>query len=291
MDWMKSIFAKTGVFLEMIKFEHSIFAIPFAYLGLLFAEKKVPSFYLFFWITVAMVSFRTMAMGLNRLIDHRLDAVNPRTQDRALPRKMIRISVVWLFVAASLLIFEISAHKLGLLCLWLSPIPLILAGIYPFTKRFTWLSHFMLGLILGIAPYGAWIASRQAFSWIPTFLTLGVTAWVAGFDMIYALQDADFDRSKGLFSFPVRFGETRTLGFTKILHAVAVFCWGWAGLLNGMGWIYWLGLILVFYFLFREHQLIRSFGVEKINEAFFLMNAVVSVTIFLSAFLNIVIKE
>ncbi|HOW59897.1 MAG TPA: UbiA-like polyprenyltransferase [Candidatus Omnitrophota bacterium] len=288
---MKNIFTKAGIFLEMIKFEHSIFALPFAYLGLFFAEKKVPSFFLFFWITMAMVSFRTMAMGLNRLMDRSLDAENPRTQARALPAKKIRISVVWLLVSLSFLIFEWSAFKLGIMCLWLSPVPLVLAVIYPFTKRFTWLSHFMLGLILGIAPYGAWIASRQEFSWVPAFLTLGVTVWVAGFDMIYALQDVEFDRAKGLFSFPAKFGERRTLQVTRGLHAASVICWAAAGFLNEMGLIYWLGLILATYFLIREYQIIKSFGIAKIHEAFFVMNAIVSTAIFLAAVLDILGKR
>ena len=230
-----------------------------------------------------------MAMGLNRLLDCSIDAQNPRTRDRALPQKRIHASFVWIATAFSLLIFEGSAHKLGSLCFFLSPVPVVLAGIYPLTKRFTWFSHFMLGLILGIAPYGAWIASRQAFGWTPAFLTLGVMAWVAGFDMIYALQDVNFDREHGLYSVPARFGEARTLVIIRLLHILAVLSWAGAGLLNSAGWVYSLGLVLVAYFLMREHQLIRSFGVAKINEAFFLMNAVVSLVLFLSAALDVIL--
>ncbi len=286
---MKNIFAKFDLFFEMIKFEHSVFALPFAYLGLFFAEKKVPSFFLFFWITVAMVSFRTMAMSLNRLLDREIDAENPRTRERALPRKKIKTSFVWAAAFLSLLVFEWSAWRLGLLCFRLSPVPVALACFYPFTKRFTWFSHFVLGLILGIAPYGAWIASRQAFGWVPAFLTAGVMMWVAGFDMIYALQDTEFDRKRGLYSVPAKFGESRTLGFTPLLHAATVLCWAMAGFLNGSGWIFWLGLVLVAYFLIREHRLIRSFGIAKINEAFFVMNAVVSLMIFAAAVLDILL--
>ena len=289
MGWMKNIFAKFGLFLEMIKFEHSIFALPFACLGLFFAEKKVPSLFLFLWITVAMVSFRTMAMGLNRLLDRTIDAENPRTLGRALPQKKIRTGFVWLAVLASFLVFEWSAFTLGSLCFWLSPVPVVLAWVYPLTKRFTWTSHFMLGLVLGIAPYGAWIASRQAFGWAPAFLTAGVMMWVAGFDMIYALQDMDFDRKRGLYSVPAKFGEATTLGITRWLHVLTVLCWAVAGLLNGAGLIYWLGLGLVVYFLFREHQLIRSFGIAKMNEAFFVMNAVVSLTLFFAVVLDVVL--
>lgn len=284
---MKDFFNKAKVFLQDIKIEHSIFALPFAYLGLFFAAEKIPGFFLFFWITVAMVSFRTMAMGLNRLVDRSLDAANPRTQGRALPQKKLRVSTIWILTAFSFLVFEWSAYQLGPLCVWLSWIPVALAGIYPFTKHFTWLSHFVLGLILGIAPYGAWIASRQEFSWVPAFMTLGVMTWVAGFDMIYALQDVVFDRQHGLYSFPAKFGEIRTLQAAQVLHALSVFCWGIAGLLNGMGLVYGFGLLLVVCFLIREHQLIRSFGMTKISEAFFVMNGFVSVGIFLAAVLDV----
>lgn len=278
---------KARIFLKDIKLEHSVFALPFAYLGLFFAEKKVPSLFLFLWITVAMVSFRTMAMGLNRLLDRKLDTENPRTQGRALPQKKLRTGFVWLAVFASLLVFEGSAFTLGSLCFRLSPLPVALAFIYPLTKRYTWFSHFVLGLVLGIAPYGAWIAVTGQFAWVPAFLMLGVTLWVAGFDMIYALQDIDFDIQHGLFSFPARFGIAKTLRLIRWLHAFAVLCWAVAGFLNGTGLIYWLGLVLAAYFLVREHQFVRSFGVARIHEAFFTMNAVVSVGLFVAAALDI----
>jgi 4-hydroxybenzoate polyprenyltransferase len=286
---MKNIFAKAGLFLEMIKFEHSVFALPFAYLGLFFAEKKIPSLFLFLWISVAMVSFRTLAMGLNRLLDRRIDAENPRTRDRALPQRQLRVGFVWGTALISLFIFEWSAFTLGSLCFWLSPIPVALAWTYPLTKRFTWLSHFVLGLVLGIAPYGAWIAATGKFAWAPAFLTMGVVCWVAGFDMIYALQDTDFDRSHGLFSVPAKFGEARTLFVTRCLHVLGVFCWAVAGSLNGAGWIYGFGLLLVAYFLVREHQLIRSSGILKMNEAFFIMNTVVSVTLLVAVALDVIL--
>lgn len=283
------VLAKVRIFLKDIKIEHSLFALPFAYLGLFFAEKKVPSLFLFFWVTIAMVSFRTLAMALNRLLDRTIDAENPRTSGRALPQKKMRVSFVWVAALVSLFIFEVSAFKLGSLCFWLSPVPVLLAWIYPFTKRFTWFSHFVLGLVLGIAPYGAWIAVTGQFAWAPAFLTAGVICWVAGFDMIYALQDVDFDRRRGLYSVPAKFGEVRTLQLTRGLHALAVLCWAAAGFLNGAGLVYGLGLILAAYFLIREHQLIRSFGIAKMNEAFFVMNAVVSLALFLAVVLDVVL--
>lgn len=283
---MKSIFAKTRLFSEMIKFEHSIFALPFAYLGLLMAAGGWPGAATVFWITVAMVGFRTMAMALNRLLDLRLDAANPRTAGRALPQKRLSPRLVWTLAALSFLIFEWSGWRLGALCFWLSPVPVALAVLYPFTKRFTWGSHFVLGLILGIAPYGAWIAVTGQFAWAPAFLTAGVMTWVAGFDMIYALQDMDHDKSHGLFSVPAQFGQERTLQLTKMLHGLAVLCWAAAGFLSGMGVIYGFGLVLAGYFLVREHRLIRTAGIVRMNEAFFVMNAVVSLTLFAAAALD-----
>ena len=284
---MKNFFAKAGLFFEMIKFEHSVFALPFAYLGLLMAAKKWPGFGIFFWITAAMVSFRTMAMALNRLLDLRIDAMNPRTEGRALPQKQLSLPLVWALAACSFVIFEGSTWALGTLCFWLSPVPVALAVLYPFTKRFTWGSHFVLGLILGIAPYGAWIAVTGRFAWAPAFLTAGVMLWVAGFDMIYALQDMEFDRSHGLFSVPAKWGLARTLQITKVLHVMTVICWAAAGLLCGRRVLYGTGIAMVSYLLVREHRLIRKAGIAKINEAFFVMNAVVSLTLFFATVLDV----
>lgn len=282
---------KVGIFLQDIKIEHSLFALPFAYLGLLMAGRGWPDLSVFIWVTVAMVSFRTLAMGLNRLLDRSIDKLNPRTRDRALPKGEIRVRTAWALAAAAFLIFELSAWQLRPLCFLLSPVPLVLAWAYPFTKRFTWLSHFVLGLILGIAPYGAWIAVTGEFAWAPAFLTLGVMCWVAGFDMIYALQDIDFDIVHGLFSFPARHGIANTLKLTRVLHAASVGLWFAAGSAGGAGMIYGIGLAVVAYFLIREHRLVRAFGIAKINEAFFLMNAVVSLTLFLAAAFDVMLRK
>lgn len=286
---MKSIFTKISLFLEMIKIEHSVFALPFAYAGLLMAGGKWPGAFIFFWVTVAMISFRTMAMSLNRLFDRSIDAMNPRTENRALPRRRLSLFWAWFFTVVAFLIFEWSAFQLGGLCLGLSPIPVALALIYPLMKRFTWASHFALGFILGIAPYGAWIAVSGEFAWAPFFLTLGVMTWVAGFDMIYALQDIDFDKAHGLFSFPAKFGRHQTLRVTQVLHGITVLSWAAAGWGSGSGIIYYAGLCVIAYSLVREHRLVRGFGTVKINEAFFAMNAVVSLVFFLATLLDVVI--
>lgn len=280
---MKNIAVKIGLYLEMIKIEHSIFALPFAYLGLFLAEDGFPPFSTFFWVTVAMVSFRSMAMGLNRLLDCSIDAKNPRTAQRALPTGKLKTGSVIVITIIFLGIFEFSAWCLNPLCFQLSPLPVLLAVFYPLTKRFTWLSHWVLGMILGIAPYGAWLASRQEFSWVPAWLMVGVMTWVAGFDIIYALQDQAFDRQHGLYSLPACFGEKVSLFTTQILHGMTLVAWTIAGLLGGRGLLYFTGIVFVAFFLFREHWLIRAYGSQKIQEAFFTMNAVVSVSIFMAA--------
>lgn len=282
MDFLPKFLNKTAVFLEMIKFEHSLFALPFAYAGLFLGQGGLPRLGLFLWVTGAMVSFRTMAMGLNRLIDARLDAMNPRTRQRALPAGKIGRPFAWAVTLFSLVIFEGCAYVLGPLCFLLSPVPVCLAWLYPWTKRFTWLSHFVLGMILGIAPYGAWLAGCGRFGWVPAFLTAGVTAWVAGFDIIYALQDIEFDRRQGLYSFPARFGAGPSMVLTRVLHVSAAAAWIAAGWLAGLGILFFTGMAVSIFFLCREHWLIRSGGIGKVNEAFFLMNAVVSVTLFLA---------
>ncbi len=267
------------VFLEMIKFEHSIFALPFAYLGLILAERGWPRTSLLILITIAMVSFRTMAMGLNRLIDAAIDSRNPRTKNRAIPAGKLKSPFVWGITLISALIFEAAVYRLGGYCWTLSPVCIFLAWLYPFTKRFTWLSHTVLGIILGIAPYGAWLASRQEFSWIPGFLMIGIASWVAGFDIIYALQDLDFDKSAGLYSIPSRFGRDFSLRLTRVLHLVTLISWVLVGVAASLGPIYFAGMVLAAAFLVREHWLISSFGLEKLNEAFFTMNAIVSIAV------------
>lgn len=267
----------------MIKFEHSLFALPFAYLGLVLGENGLPRFSKFILVTIAMVSFRTMGMALNRLIDAEIDARNPRTKNRAIPAGLLKMPFVWSITAASFLIFEISSFALGPLCFKLSPVPVLLAFVYPFAKRFAWFCHVLLGMILAIAPYGAWIASRGTFSWVPGFISLGVLAWVSGFDIIYALQDLEFDKRSGLHSFPARFGEAAALQVTRILHVLTVGFWLAAGRLAGLGIGYTAGMVLTAGFLFYEHRLVRRFGTQKIQAAFFTMNAVASVTVFASA--------
>lgn len=287
---MRWFLSKILIFCQMIKLEHSLFALPFAYLGLFLAADGWPSGSVFFWVTLAMVSFRTMGMGLNRLIDKSIDAANPRTKDRALPAGRLQDSFVAAAIVTAFLLFEWSAYRLNNLCFQLSWVPVLLAVFYPWLKRFTWLSHFVLGLILGIAPYGAWLASQPFFSWIPGLLTLGVTAWVAGFDIIYALQDETFDRQTGLFSFSARFGVEKSLILTRCLHAVALAAWFAAGALAGLGGVFMVGVILVALLLVRENWLMKARGLVKVQEAFFTMNAMISFALFVSVLADLALR-
>jgi len=279
MDSMENV----KVFFRDIKFEHSVFALPFAYLGLFLAEGGWPRTHLLILVTVAMVSFRTFAMAVNRLIDRKIDAKNPRTQSRALPQEKLDSHFVRRVAIFSLSVFITSAWILGPLCFFFAPLPVFLAILYPFLKRFTWSSHAVLGIILGLAPYGAWIASRGEFSWIPGLLWIGIACWVAGFDILYALQDVDFDRSFGLRSIPVRFGVKPALGIAATLHLVAILAWAGVGLLTTLGWVYAVGVVTVAVVLLREHWLVHRFGLAKIDQAFFTMNAAVSCAVFFTA--------
>lgn len=284
---MTGVAGKFRIFLEMIKFEHSIFALPFAYLGLFLAADGWPTARAFLLVSIVMVTFRSMAMGANRILDRRIDEANPRTRQRAIPAGLLSIPSVWSLTMLFGGLYFAGCWALGPLCFQLSPIPFLLAWLYPFTKRFTWFSHAVLGIILGIAPYGAWLAEQPQFSWTPGFLTLGVWLWVAGFDIVYALQDMHFDRQAGLYSWPARFGETHSLLTARCLHAAAIVFWVLAGESADLGGFYWAGIALSGLFLVREHWIIHCHGLNKIQEAFFTMNAIISMTLFFSVLLDL----
>lgn len=272
----------------MIKFEHSIFALPFAYLGMVLAARGWPGWEKFLLITLAMVSFRTMAMAANRLLDQKVDAANPRTASRALPAGLLNPSFVWACAFVSWVVFTGACWLLGPLCLQLSVVPLVLAWIYPLMKRMSLLCHFVLGFVLSIAPYGAWVAVQGSFSWVPGFLMLGVLFWVAGFDIIYALLDFDFDREKGLHSVPAKLGTDKARLLARCLHLLTIVCWVLAGIQAQLSWIYFLGLAVAAMLLVREHFLARKDSdAVKLNEAFFNLNAWISVIVFIAASLDV----
>jgi len=273
-------------FLDLIKFERTIFALPFAYLGMLLAAQGWPTWYQFFWITIAMIAARTLAMGSNRIADRWIDARNPRTAQRPLITGSISIHTAWIGTTISGLVLALAAWQLGPLTFILLPGAYLFLIGYSFTKRFTWLSHFILGFTDGLAPVGAWVAIRGTLftsdDW-PAWILLGVvTFWIAGFDIIYACQDVEFDHEEGLRSIPVKFGIRNALWISTICHIVTIVLLISLGLVSGLGWPYWTGLIIVSALLTWEHKLVQPDDLSKLGVAFFNINGYISITLFIS---------
>lgn len=286
---MEMVKRKAVLYLRMIKFSHSVFALPFAFTGALLAAGGVPPPATLFWITLAMVGARTGAMGLNRIIDRRIDAANPRTAARELPSGKIGAGDALIFTVLAFALMFFSAYKLNDLCLKLSPLALGVLVLYSYTKRFTWLSHFVLGIAISAAPLGAWIAVRGTFD--PEILPLGIAVvfWLAGFDVLYALQDLEFDRSHGLYSIPQRFGVERTLLLARLFHGVTWTLLAATGALFSLGPLYWVGLAVVAGLLLYEHALVKPGDLSKLDLAFFNMNGYISITIFVFTLLALAV--
>ncbi|HWQ36424.1 MAG TPA: UbiA-like polyprenyltransferase [Blastocatellia bacterium] len=277
------MFRSLKITLEMIKIEHTLFALPFAFLGAVLAANGLPAFRQIFWIVVAMVGARSAAMAFNRLVDREYDAANPRTAMRALPAGLLSARFVALFTLASSLLFFFAAFMLNRLTLILAPVALGSVLLYSYTKRFTSLAHLVLGWCLSIAPTGAWIAVRGAIdSPVPLLLSLSVMLWTAGFDVIYACQDYEFDVRTGLRSVPQRFGIAKALWIARLLHAgmfaalVAVY------VLTGLHWIGLLGVMATAALLVYQHSIVRADDLSRLNAAFFTTNAFVSVILFVT---------
>jgi len=265
-----------AVFLEMIKFEHTLFALPFAYLGMLLAARGWPGWRTAVWITVAMVSARTLAMAFNRVSDRDIDRRNPRTAGRALPRGLLSTTTALAACGVAGVWLVIAAWQLNPLCLELLPAAALFLVGYSYTKRFTWLSHWLLGLTDGIAVSGAWVAVRARLDPPAFVLWLAVTMWIAGFDLIYACQDAEFDRREGLHSVPARFGVAVALRWARISHVVTVVALATTGLWVGLAWPYWVGLAIVTGLLVYEHRLVSPSDLSRLNVAFMNMNGYIS---------------
>ncbi len=280
---------KLKVFLEMIKFEHTIFALPFAYLGAFLAANGVPPVMKLLWITLAMVGARTAAMSLNRLIDRHIDARNPRTAQRALPAGQLGVNEVYLYTVLSFLLLGFSAYKLNLLALWLMPIAVFFLVLYSYTKRFTWACHLVLGISLGLAPAGAWIGVTGHWALAPVLLGLGVMTWVAGFDVVYSCQDVEFDRKEGLHSIPAVFGLQRGLEISAFLHTLAPLFFIAVGVVMSMSWIYYVGVGIAIVLLFRQHRLVSADDFSKIGVAFFDLNGYLSSLLFVFSILDLIL--
>jgi 4-hydroxybenzoate polyprenyltransferase len=268
------------VTLEMIKWEHSIFALPFALCGAMLAAGGLPTAHQLAWIIVAMVAARSAAMAFNRLADASIDAANPRTSARALPAGQLTPAFVATFVVISGLVFVAAAAQLNRLALWLSPVALAVLLLYSYTKRFTRWSHLVLGFALGIAPSAAWIAVRGSLDPRILLLTAAVTFWVAGFDVLYACQDFDFDRASGLHSIPRYLGISRALWVARTFHVIMLLLLAALLVAFGMGRVAIAGVAVVAVLLAYEHSLVSAGDLKKLNAAFFTMNGVISVVFF-----------
>ncbi len=282
---------KLRIYLEMIKFEHSIFALPFAYMGAILARLKLSDWATLFWITVAMVGARSLAMSLNRLIDKEIDARNPRTKNRALPQRLLSETDVILFSLFALGILIFAVYQLAPLTHLLWPLVVLPFVVYPYTKRYTWTSHFLLGACLGLAPIGAWIAVTNSFAFTPILIGLAVTCWVAGFDIIYASQDVEIDRRQKLSSIPARFSIKTALCTTKILHLLSVALFILIGYLSHLSIIYYAGVGVVSILLAYENSLVKPDDLSKLNVAFFNMNGIISFTLFAFTFVDLLLKK
>ncbi len=266
---------------RMVKFSHSVFALPFALSGAALAAARYGiSWGQAAWIVVAMAAARNAAMGFNRLADQAIDAKNPRTAERELPRGVLSRGAVWTFTAALAALFVVAAFRLNALCGALSVPALLVVFCYSLTKRFTWASHLVLGLALSIAPVGGWLAIAGHFAAVPLWLAAAVLFWVAGFDTIYACQDAAFDQREGLFSLPARFGVRRALVLARAFHVLALGAMAAVGVAASLHGIYWIGLVVGAGVLVVEHRLVRADDLSKVGVAFLNANGLISMLYF-----------
>jgi 4-hydroxybenzoate polyprenyltransferase len=264
-------------FARLVKIEHTIFALPFAYVGAFLAVGGTPSAHDLLWITLAMVGARSLAMALNRLVDAGIDARNPRTARREIPSGQLSIAQVVLFCAASLALFLAAVWQLAPKTHYLWPIPVAGFVVYPYLKRFTWLCHLWLGAVDGLAPVGAWVAITNHLPWQSWVLGAAVAFWVAGFDCFYALFDLDVDRAQGLHSIATRFGVRGAFVGARVAHVATIACLVAAGLGLSVGALYWIGVGVVATLLVYEHALVRPNDLRRLDAAFFTMNGVISV--------------
>lgn len=294
---MNKTYRRIRDFLEMIKFEHTIFALPFAFMGAFLAKRGIPSATQFLWIALAMVGARTAAMSLNRLIDRKIDARNPRTANRALPRGILSVSEVYVYIILSWLLLFVAAwnlnplHQTVPLTVKLMPVAVFVLTLYSYTKRFTWACHLVLGLSLGLAPVGSWVGITGKIDFPIILLGLAVMTWTAGFDIIYACQDYEFDTREGLYSMPSVFGLGKALIISSLLHVITIILLGFTGYVLHLGYFYWLGIIVAAGILVYEHSLVSPTDLSKVDAAFMNMNGTLSVIVFLFTLADILIGK
>ncbi len=269
-------------FLDAIKFEHTVFALPFAYVSMVLAADGWPGWRTVVWVTLAMAGARTLAMSVNRLADRFIDAANPRTARRHLPAGLLTTAQVTVAAVAAGALLLLAAAMLNPLCLALAPLAVLFLVGYSYTKRFTWLSHWILGFTDGIAAAGGWIAVRAAFAPPVYVLWFALTVWIAGFDLIYACQDVDFDRSHRLHSVPARFGIPAALATARGCHVLTIAAFALLGWMMGLGWLYWAGVAVVTGLLVYEHSLVSPGDLSRLDVAFFNVNGYIALILFLS---------
>lgn len=281
-------------FLDLIKFEHTIFALPFAYMGMVLAANGLPTFVQFIWVTVAMASARTLGMSFNRLADRTIDARNPRTASRPIQTGKINIRTVVIGIIVSILVLALAAWQLNPLTLMLLPGAIVFLLGYAYAKRFTVLSHFILGFTDGLAPIGAWAGVRGSVFTaqdIPAWLLLfAVTFWIAGFDLIYACQDTEFDRAERLHSIPARWGNRAALITARCSHAITITLLAGVGVVMGLSLFFWVGLAAVVVLLVYEHSLVKPNDLSRLNVAFFNINGYISITVFIATMLALLFR-
>ena len=264
-------------FVSLVKLEHTVFALPYAYTGAILALGRVPSARQLLWITVAMVGARSLAMALNRLIDATIDARNPRTARREIPAGLLSRTNVIVFAAASLIVFLVAVWHLAPITRWLWPIPVAGFVIYPYLKRVTWLCHPFLGAVDGLAPVGGWVAVTNHVTGTPFLLGGAVALWIGGFDIIYATMDLEVDRSQDLHSIPRRFGIATALRITRVAHFASVVLLVWLGLVLGLGPLYYLGVAVVAALLAYENSIVSADDLSRVDMAFLTMNGVIAI--------------
>lgn len=274
--------------LNLVMIEHTLFALPMALIGAVLASRGLPNLWVLLLVALAFTGARTAAMGFNRLVDRRLDAANPRTAGRHLPSGQVTPGQAIGLISLAAVVYFLSAWLLNPLCFKLSPFVLALLLAYSYTKRFTWLCHLFLGICLGLAPVAGWLAVTGAWAWAPIVLGLGVVFWVAGFDTIYALQDVEFDRNRGLYSLPASLGRERAFRLSAFSHVLALALFVLTGILSGLGWPYYPLCLVVAGLLYWEHRLVDTDNLERIDFAFFKVNSAVSGVLLLAVIVGLI---
>jgi len=278
---------KIKTLLEMIKFKHTVFAMPFALIGAFLAGRGMPGLGVFLWVVTAMIGARTCAMGFNRIVDRRFDAENPRTAERALPAGQVTVTESWLMVILSGALFLFACYNLNWMTFFLAPFALGLTLVYSLTKRFTWYCHLVLGVALSLSPLGGWVAVSGSLVGYPWLLSLGVLFWVAGFDTIYACLDADFDREAGLYSMPARFGRRMAFRLAVLFHVLAFIFFVATGYVSDLNIFYYAGIALTGAALFYQHIVVNPRDLSRIQISFFSMNGLVALTLFAATWISL----